>query len=138
MAGEWPAGRPAGSLARSLPAGAASEAAAWQVGAWETRAGPVPSARERALALALPQSGAPLAPFGGLEGGPEAKVRGAGRRRGGGKQRSPPLPGAPAWLGADPRVPGARSPGARLAPARSAFPLRVGPCWVRRRVCVGG
>lgn len=92
MAGEWPAGRPAGSLARSLPAGAASEAAAWQVGAWETRAGPVPSARERALALALPQSGAPLAPFGGLEGGPEAKVRGAGRRRGRGEAAEPAAP----------------------------------------------
>lgn len=98
MAGEWPAGRPAGSLARSLPAGAASEAAAWQVGAWETRAGPVPSARERALALALPQSGAPLAPFGGLEGGPEAKVRGAGRRRGGGSSGARRSPGhRPGW-----------------------------------------
>lgn len=135
------AGRPAGWLARSLARSPPGRPARRRRGRW------VRGRRERAQS---PQPGSVPWPSPSHRAvppsPPSAGWREALRRRcaerdgggGGGKQRSPPLPGAPAWLGADPRVPGARSPGARLAPARSAFPLRVGPCWVRRRVCVWG
>lgn len=90
----------------------------------------------RALGRSRLSEGRRLAPFCGQQGSSEVKVRGVARPRGGSSGASATrgfaelplaIPRASAWLGADPKVLGGCSPAVRLASARSASLLRVGP-----------
>lgn len=129
--GEGGRGRARGERSSAAGGRGGQRAAAWQVGACVGDPG---GPNSLSLGACPPSEGRSLAPVRGQEGGSEAGARGAGRPRGWGKQRRPRSQGlraafprgAPAWLGADPGVLGARSPAVRLAPTRSAFP------WGRR------